>query len=444
MGVLVGSLPARGTAQSGSRAKQTAKTRAVQLSTAFNAAAERILPSVVTIQAVIPQAHRHPFRLPSTNYAVGSGVVFSRDGAIVTNHHVVEDGRHIEVFLRDGRVLPATVVGTDPASDLAVLRVEAKGLVPARFADSDHVRIGQWALALGAPLGLTYSLTAGIISARGRQLGKNEIEDYLQTDASINHGNSGGALVNLEGDVVGINTLGVSADVGSGLNFAIPSNMARRVAEAILRDGEVRRPWIGATFQTLTPGLARGFGVPGARGALVDDVRPAGPALAAGLRPGDIVQRVGKTPVKHTRELLRVLLDRRPGSQVTLGVLRAGKHLSLSMTTATRPRPKQEERSRLAATGAGAAKDFGMTVGVVTGALARKLSYRGKGKLVVTTVARGGGAERAGVARGDLIIEADGQPVSKLPQLKAAMADGAVLLRIERAGGAKYLMLDRR
>ena len=221
----------------------------------------------------------------------GSGVIFTADGAILTNNHVIDDALTINVRLRDGRLLPAKLLGRDPATDLAVVKVDATGLTAAKFADSDAARVGEWVVAIGSPFGLGYTVTTGVLSAKGRGgLGMNPIEDYLQTDASINPGNSGGPLCDLDGHVLGINTMIVGR--GTGIGFAVPSNLARRVAEQILKTGHVERAWIGVGIQDLTPELAAALKVDPRAGVLVNSINDGGPAQKANIKPGDIIGAV--------------------------------------------------------------------------------------------------------------------------------------------------------
>ncbi|HEX9297930.1 MAG TPA: trypsin-like peptidase domain-containing protein, partial [Polyangiaceae bacterium] len=240
--------PALGSAE----AQMGAQVEARRLSDAFAAVAEKVSPSVVQIEVSVREQTSQVVRWyknPSNGEApvqrgMGSGVIFNADGAILTNNHVVEDALSITVRLRDGRILAARLVGRDPATDLALIRVDAKNLVPARFADSDAVRVGEWVVAIGSPFGLGYTVTTGVVSAKGRGgVGVNSVEDYLQTDASINPGNSGGPLVNLDGQVLGINTMIVGR--GQGIGFAVPSNLARRTADQLVKTGRVQRAWIG-------------------------------------------------------------------------------------------------------------------------------------------------------------------------------------------------------
>jgi serine protease Do len=327
-----------------------------QLGEAFVEVARGVSPSVVALRVEARVAsQRTPFGFnpfgppqqmePPIAHGMGSGVVIRADGYVLTNNHVVDGARRIEVVLSDGRSLIGTVVGTDPATDLAVVRIEASGLPAARFARSDDVRVGEWAIAIGSPLGLDYSVTTGVVSALGRAgLGAAEIEDYVQTDASINPGNSGGPLVNLDGEVIGINTM--IAGRGTGIGFAVPADIARQVADQIIDDGAVTRAWIGVSFQELTPDLARGLGVPdgSVRGALVASTLPDAPAARGGIKPGDVVVAVDGEPVEEGHDLLRRVLRRRVGETIALEVIREGRRETFSVTTTARP-PSDDMRS---------------------------------------------------------------------------------------------------
>ena len=289
-------------APSGPRA-QAAQAEAQKLSDAFVAVAEHVSPSVVQIDVAARDENADEiWRLFGKDQdspvarGTGSGVVFTSDGAILTNNHVIDHALSINVRLRDGRLLPAKLVGRDPATDLAVVKVAATGLTAAKFGDSDKARVGEWTIAIGSPFGLGYTVTTGVLSAKDRGgLGMNQIEDYLQTDASINPGNSGGPLCDLDGRVLGINTMIVGR--GTGIGFAVPSNLARRVAEQILKTGHVQRPWIGVGIQDLTPELAAALKVDARSGVLVNSVNAAGPAKKANIKPGDIIAAVAKKKV---------------------------------------------------------------------------------------------------------------------------------------------------
>ena len=261
------------------------QAEAQRLSDAFVSVAERVGPSVVQIDVTERDERQDQLArfLGVSNgdspvaRGTGSGVIVSVDGAILTNNHVIEDALTITVHLRDGRVLPGRLLGRDPDTDLAVVKIDAIGLVPAKFADSDTARVGEWVVAIGSPLGFSYTVTAGILSAKGRGLNANAIEDFIQTDASINPGNSGGPLCDLDGRVLGINTLIVGARTGGEhIGFAVASNMARRVAEQIEKSGHVERAWIGVGVQDLTPELATAMKLGSASGALVNAIADGG------------------------------------------------------------------------------------------------------------------------------------------------------------------------
>jgi S1-C subfamily serine protease len=322
--------------------------------------AERVSPSVVQIDVVTSGA-ASPARISrgeGGGHGLGSGVIFSADGAVLTSNHVVEDARAITVRLRDGRTFKASVAGRDPGTDLAVLRIEARGLRPASFADSDAARVGQWVLAIGSPFGLGHTVTSGVLSAKGRGgMGVNAVEDYLQTDASINPGNSGGPLCDLEGRVLGINSMIVSR--GQGIGFAVPSSVARRVADRILRTGRMVRAYVGLGLQDLTPQIAAEIAGAPAAGALINGVAPDGPAGKAHVLAGDIVVGAAGKPVRDAQDLLREVFLHDPGDVMDLDVFRAGKRIVARVTLAPRgdppPPPLPVERAPVADPGLGIA-----------------------------------------------------------------------------------------
>jgi serine protease Do len=432
-----------------------AASQAVQLSDAFAAVAEQVSPSVVTIQvegragAQDPSQLPFPFfgrevpQRPELQRGSGSGVVLRADGAILTNNHVVQNAERITVVLQNGRSYRAKVVGTDPATDLAVLRIDAKGLKPVPFADSSRARVGDWVVAIGSPFGLDYTLTAGVLSAKGRGgLGANEIEDYLQTDASINPGNSGGPLVDLHGHMLGINTMIVGRN--SGIGFAIPANLANRVAGQLLERGQVQRAWIGVGFQELTPELANSFGTEVRRGALVSSLVPDGPADRAGIRNGDVIEKLDGTPVERGADLLRNVLGQDVGKKLAVQLLRDGKRMTVTLTTAERPANSEQPPAMRGGAGPRPELDgkYGLSLIPLDPELARRLGYTGEGKLVVKDVAPGSAADRAGLRQGDVIVSADKQPVKAADDLKKALSDGKALLRVEREGTARFAVLQ--
>lgn len=424
-----------------------------QLGGTFADVAERASQSVVSISVEARRTQQAaPFGFffgqpgsgdtPDVVRGGGSGIVMRADGLIVTNNHVVKDATRIEVILRDGRKFRARVVGTDEATDLAVLKIDASGLRPIQFANSSQARVGEWVLAIGSPFGLDYTLTAGVLSATGRGgIGANEIEDYLQTDASINPGNSGGPLVNLSGEVLGINTMIIGRN--SGIGFAIPSNIVRSVAEQLAESGTVRRAWIGVGFQELTPELASSLGSTATRGALVSSVTADGPAKRAGIRPGDIVISVDGQTVAEGRDLLRAVLSHRVGATIPLVVLRDGERTSLSLTTAERPGENAQLQHAQPANARHAGAGFGLALEPLSPDVARQLGYRGEGKVVVVNVTPGSAADRVNLKRGDVIIAADRQPARGPADVVNALADGTALLQVERGQSAFFVALSR-
>jgi serine protease Do len=451
-----GASPSTGVAVNAATPVATAAVnQATLLSDAFASVAEHVSPSVVTIKVEakqeLPQMFRNPFfggGDPEQGGAVhgsGSGVVFRADGSILTNNHVVQHATRIDVQLKDGRSFRAKVVGTDPAVDLAVLKIDASGLPAATFADSGKARVGDWVLAIGAPFGLDYTLTAGVLSAKGRAgFGSNEIEDYLQTDASINPGNSGGPLVDLSGQVLGINTMIIG---GSGIGFAIPGNLARNVAEQLLTNGKVRRAWLGVAMQPLSTELAKSLGKNDTHGALISSVMPRSPASEAGVKPGDIVERVDQDPISDDHDLLRAVVGKPVGSNISVTLRRDGKLQTLTVKTTERPKDLRgganNESNEEAADPAKSQGELGLQLQSLSPRIAEELGYHGQGKVVVTGVRQGSPASEAGLERGDVIVEADRQPVNRPDDVANAAKDGKVLLRVERDKEAFFRVLSK-
>ncbi|WP_236943607.1 Do family serine endopeptidase [Jeongeupia sp. USM3] len=272
--------------------------------------------------------------------SLGSGVIVSGSGYIVTNNHVVESADEIEVALADGRTAEATIIGSDPDTDIAVIKVELDKLPTLAFADVGKMQVGDVVLAIGNPFGVGQTVTMGIVSALGRsQLGINTFENFIQTDAAINPGNSGGALVDTHGNLVGINTAIYSRTGGSlGIGFAIPSTTVRQVMDAIIKDGGVTRGWLGIEAQDVTPELAASFRLADAHGALIAGVVRAGPADAAGMRPGDILLAIAGTPVKDSSDMLNQIAELKPDAEVKMDIYRAGKQQAVTVKIGRRPK----------------------------------------------------------------------------------------------------------
>ena len=431
---------------------QASTAEARRLSEGFVAVADRASPSVVQIYVT---ARDEKADLLARMFGggsgqrsgdepiargMGSGVVLSPDGAILTNNHVVEEALTISVRLRDGRTLPARLVGRDPATDLAVVKVDASGLTPAKFADSDTARVGEWVVAIGSPFGLGYSVTAGVLSAKGRGgLGMNAIEDYLQTDASINPGNSGGPLCNLQGDVLGINTMIVGR--GQGIGFAVPSNMAQRVAAQILKTGRVSRAWLGLGVQDLTPELAAALKLAPGAGALVNSVAEGGPAFHANVRPGDVIASVGGHPVHDGHDLVRETIALQVGQPAALEIVRGGNHYGATATLSERP--EQPLTPGVAQLPLQPRQGLGLVVRDLAPAQAAQMGLGSKSLPVVTQVVGGSSADRAGLKAGDVIVECNsvGDPTSA--GIADAAKSGTLLLRVKRGDAWFYAALKK-
>ena len=404
------------------------------------------MPAVVHIQTTGAVPHAAPEyyfgpleHLPQAPVqSLGSGVIISPDGYIITNNHVVEDAESIDVELYGGERRKAVLVGRDPPTDLAVIKIDpVEGSSYARFGDSDAVKVGEWVIAIGSPRGLDWTVTAGIVSAKHRTdigaLGPSGYEDFIQTDASINPGNSGGPLINLNGEVIGINSLIVSASQGSeGLGFAIPSHMVKEISSALISGGKVVRGYIGIDTQDVSPDIAAGMTLPtDTRGALVDDVDPSGPAAAAGVQRGDIVTGFAGNTVNSAAKLRTLVAASRPGATVEISFLRKGRRTTLSA------RVEDLETARARLTQAEEAGQLGLTVQTVTDELARKIGLRRTAGVVVSAVASGSAASRAQLDPGDVIFMVgdseitDAQAFSAL--LREAIRKGKVVLLIRDA-----------
>ena len=319
-------------------------------SISFSAAAEKAMPSVVNIftSKELPGGRGLEDPLLRRFYgeqratSLGSGVIVSRDGYVLTNNHVVEGADEIAVMLPGNRNMAARIVGTDPDTDLAVLKVKGDNLTPITFGDSDRIRVGDVVLAIGDPFGVGQTVTMGIVSATGRnRMGINPIENFIQTDAAINPGNSGGALVDTSGNLVGINSAIVSPSGGSlGIGFAIPVSMARQVMDQIIKTGRVARGWLGVEIQDITPQVAAFLKLKRPGGALVTNVVRGGPADKGGVKSGDVVIKLGGKPVDDTAVLISETAKLSPGQRMELEVLREGRQVRLSVLAGTRPAPR--------------------------------------------------------------------------------------------------------
>src|SRR5919205_3222946 len=421
---------------------------AVQAQNSYADVLARVTPAVVTVRASrrARQTQQFPFmddptlrelfgdrfrqQQPRTEERVerglGSGVIVSADGYILTNHHVVDGAEEIKVDLNDGRTLPAKVVGTDQPSDLAVLKIEATGLPVLPLGDSDKARVGDVALAVGNPLGIGQTVTSGIISAKGRTTGLSDgnFEEFIQTDAAINRGNSGGALVNASGELIGINSQILSPSGGNiGIGFAIPANMAKAVMDQLMKTGKVRRGMLGVTIQSITADLASSLSLPAARGAIVTSVQNGGPAEKAGLKRGDVITAINKQPVVDNNSLRNLVASLPPGSNVDVTALRNGHDQDFQVALAELPdreRPASDDEDTSSAATPGNTK-FGLTVQPLTAEAATRYGLDADDQgLLVTRVDPAGSAANAGIRQGDLIQEVNRQPVKAVTDFSAA------------------------
>jgi serine protease Do len=381
---------------------------------------------------------------------LGTGVIISDDGYVLTNNHVVENADEVTVTLSDKRRLTAEVIGTDRATDIAVLRIKANGLLPAKLGDSSNLEVGEWALAIGSPFGLDQTVTAGIISAVGRaNMGITDYEDFIQTDAAINPGNSGGPLVNLKGEVIGINTAIASRTGGyQGIGFSIPSNMARQVMESIVESGTVTRGYLGAMIQDLNADLAQSFGFDSSEGVLIGDVVEGGPAEQAGLQSGDIVTRFNGRVVERAAELRNAVASTPPETAAAVEFFRDGDRRTVDVKIGVL------DQQRLAAArpggrSAASAELLGMQVRDVTPEIARQLGVEGnQAGVVVTAVDPGGLAARAGIRPGDLLLAIGSSRIQSATDFRDAVEnidlDAGIRLQVERDGARRFVFLRSR
>jgi serine protease Do len=416
---------------------------------AISRVAEAVMPAVVHIEITGAAPRQAPsLGYPSQNSlpqasqpvrALGSGIIVSAEGYIVTNNHVVEGAQDIQVHLYGGEQRKATLVGTDPGTDLAVVKIDPPpGLTYAVLGDSDALKVGEWVIAVGSPRGLDWTVTAGIVSAKHRTdigaLGPMGFEDFIQTDTAINPGNSGGPLINLKGEVVGVNSLILSASQGSeGLGFAIPANMAKGIVQTLIRDGKIVRGDVGVVVQDLTPDLARSLKVPeGSTGVVVAGVRQGGPAEQAGITPGDVVLAFGQETIKDASQLRFDVAAAAPGKQVTVTIIRAGKKMELPVRVADLSAAEKE----LAAHAGELA--LGLALGKMTADTAKKLGLRAPTGLVVTDVAQGSPAAQAGITAGDVIFRIANVELTDPKQFNDLVAQAAK----DSAQGVPLLLLD--
>ena len=445
------------------------------LSKAFEGAAMIIKPSVVSISAV-KKAKTRPAQLrrgqPSppdqlreffgddfyrffgapvppegfSQQGLGTGVIADVDGLIITNNHVIEDADEISVRLDDGKSHKAELVGADPKTDIALVRIKATGLTAAKLGDSDDLNIGGWVVAAGSPFGLDKTITAGIVSAKGRSsiTDPDTYQDFIQTDAAINPGNSGGPLVNLHGEVVGINTAILSRSGGyMGIGFAIPINMVKDVKNSLLTKGRVVRGWLGVIIQNLNEDLAASFGVSSNEGALVSDVSPDSPAAKAGLQQGDIILKFGASPIKDINQLRNLVAATTPGSKIAVTVHRDGKEQSLSVDVTELPANIGSSPVKTAPEEAGA--DIGLQLQNLSPELAAQLGTKRSVGVVVTGVEPSGLAARGGIRPQDILVKLDGVTIDSVAtfskELKKRDLKKGIRLVLEAQGMQRFVFL---
>ncbi len=379
--------------------------------------------------------------------SLGSGVIVSSDGYIVTNNHVIAKADQIKVLLVDKREFTGKVVGTDPKSDIAVVKIEAKNLPTLPWGDSDRLEVGEYVLAIGNPFGLNQTVTMGIVSAVGRaNVGIADYEDFIQTDAAINPGNSGGALINARGELVGINTAIFTRSGGyMGIGFAVPSNMARTVMESLIKHGKVIRGWLGVSIQPLSDDLAKQFGLKEPKGALVGEVFPDSPAAEAGLKTGDVIVGYNGKEI-DSPNLLRNLVAQTPvGSRVKVEIVRDGQRRSLTVKIGEQPKENAEAGEQGAPGGEENAL-AGLEVRDLTADIARQLGLPpGSPGVVVTGVDPDSAAAAAGIEEGDVIVEVNRQRVRHVRDFRSIVSklgkNDRVLLLIQRRGSKLFVLI---
>ena len=419
----------------------------------------RVSPAVVTIRSTerARAAQQFPFmddpsfrdffgdrtpqqQSPRRVEGVGSGVIVNPEGYILTNHHVVDGALEIKVELTDNRTFTAKLVGSDPPSDLAVLKIDAKDLPTLSLGDSDKVRVGDFVLAVGNPLGIGQTVTSGIVSAKGRSSGLSDgsFEDFLQTDAAINRGNSGGALVNTTGELIGINSQILSPSGGNiGIGFAIPSNMARVVMDQLMKTGRVRRGMLGVTIQSVNADLASTLSLPAARGAIVTSVSSGGPAERAGIQRGDVITAINKQPVIDNNSLRNLVASMPPGATVDVTARRNGRDQNFQVALAELPKPERpESEEESSSTGPTGNEKFGMGLQQFIPGTAQRYGLDPDDQgVLVSRVDPNGSAADAGIRQGDLIQEVNRQPIKMVAEFTAAM---------QRSGAKPALVLVKR
>jgi len=436
-------------------------------SRAFSEIASSISPSVVNISTTkIMKREAVPllddpfseffsplrdFKMPKKwkEQSLGSGVIISPDGYIITNNHVVEQGDEIRVTLFDKRSFKAKLIGADTKTDVAIVKIDAENLYSVQWGDSDRLQVGEFVLAIGNPYGLNHTVTMGIISAVGRaNVGIADYEDFIQTDAAINPGNSGGPLVNTKGELIGINTAIFSRSGGyQGIGFAVPSNMARLVMDQLIQKGKVTRGWLGVTIQEITPELSQKFGLKSAKGALIGDVAKGSPAEKAGIKRGDIILEFNGKKVSDVGNLRNMVAQSKIGEQIPLTIMRSGKEYALQVTTTELPKDASEAAPGNDPEDTAFEGLAGLNVIDLTGEISRQLGLpRDEKGVVVVRVDSGSSIEDAGMRKGDVIQEIDRKKIASLEdytRVVAGVNSGDTVLMFVNRGGKKFYVTVR-
>lgn len=451
-------------AEDSSRLSSESLTIAQRLSEAFSLIAEKASPAVVYIETerVISSPWRQfpPMEFFGDEFlkrffapprykerGAGSGFILSQDGYIVTNNHVIEGAQKITVKLVDGRIFKAKIIGTDPFSDVALLKIEATRLPTLTLGNSDLLRIGEWVIAIGNPFGLTHTITVGVISAKGRSgIGISDIEDFIQTDAAINPGNSGGPLLNLKGEVIGMNTAIFTRSGGyMGIGFAIPINIVKTVVEQLKTKGKVERGWLGVVIQDLNPTLVEELGLKVTEGVVITEVVPDSPAAKAGLKEKDVIVALNKKPIKNASELRSYILLTKPGTEVVLDVVRNGQRLEIKVVVEAPKKNVLISRGELEQLN-NLLEEFGFIVSDITPEIQKRYNLPSSQGVVVVEVIPESPADYAGLFPGIIIDEVNKRKIKNLREfyqaLKPSLQTKKILLGLKTRYGRRYIPLQ--
>ena len=442
-----------------------------EFSTAFESAAAKVNSSVVPIYSEQVKKVQNPFagdndpfrqffgnnffhffNAPQTQKevvrALGSGVIVSADGYILTNNHVVDGAQKLTVKLPNKEKYTAKLIGRDPQTDVAVIKIDAKNLPVATLGNSDNVRVGQWVIAVGNPFELMHTVTAGIISAKGRSsVDLADYEDFIQTDASINPGNSGGALADLDGNVIGINTAIYSPSGGNvGIGFAIPINMAKQVMDELIKHGKVTRGFLGLVPQDIDETMAKAMKLTTTEGALVGDVTSGSAADKGGIKVGDIITGVNDTKIKNSTELRNVIAGIEPGTTVKIHLIRDGKDVTVSVTLGQRPSDEELAKGANGSEEKQTSEKLGITVQNLNSSLAKQYGIENHKAVVITNVTQGSPADDAGVKAGDLVVQANQVDVKDVAGFNKALghlkSGDSVALLLKRGNTSFFVGIE--